>query len=111
MIIFSLILASEAAMREIIGRNLASVWFDELRPAARAEVDEVYAIRLKTNTQVTKLDCVMTHDLLALLQKCPGLWISSASRRIGIGNGKSSYVTFAIRWPTAVVSSTLSRIR
>jgi hypothetical protein len=73
MIIFSLILASEAAMREIIGRNLASVWFDELRPAAREEVDEVYAIRLKTNTQVTKLDCVMTHDLLALLQKCPGV--------------------------------------
>ena len=32
MIIFSLILASEAAMREIIGRNLASVWFEERRP-------------------------------------------------------------------------------
>ena len=71
MIIFSLILVSEAAMREIIGRNLASVWFEELRPRLRAQVDEVYAIRLKTNTQVTKLDCVMTHDLLALLQKCP----------------------------------------
>ena len=30
-------------------------------------------MRLKTNTQVAKLNCVMTHDLLALLQKCPGV--------------------------------------
>jgi hypothetical protein len=44
-----------------------------LRPAARIEVEEVYASRLKTNTQVTKLDCVMLHDLLALLRKCPGV--------------------------------------
>jgi hypothetical protein len=73
MIIFSLILAAEAAMKEIIGRNLASAWFEELRPAARAGVDEVYAVRMKTNTQVTQLDCVMTHDLLALLNKCPGV--------------------------------------
>jgi hypothetical protein len=37
MIIFSLILASEAAMREIISRNLASAWLEKLRPAGRAE--------------------------------------------------------------------------
>jgi hypothetical protein len=73
MIVFSLILVSEAAMREIISRHMASEWFDKLRPAARVEVEEVYADRRKTNTEVSKLDCVMIHDLLALLYKCTGI--------------------------------------
>ena len=73
MIIFSLILASEAAMREIIGRNLALTWLEKLRPAGRAELEKVYEARLKTNTQVTKLDCLMIHDLLALLYECTGI--------------------------------------
>jgi hypothetical protein len=73
MIIFSLILASEAAMREIIGRNLASTWLEKLRPAARVEVEKVYEDRLRTNTEVTKLDCLMIHDSLALLYECTGI--------------------------------------
>lgn len=73
MIIFSLILASEAAMREIISRNLASAWLEKLRPAGRAEVEKVYQDRLRTNTEVTKLDCLMIHDLLALLHECTAI--------------------------------------
>jgi hypothetical protein len=73
MIIFSLILTSEAAMREIISRTLDSVWLDKLRPAGRAEVEKVYEARLKTNTEVTKLDCLMIHDLLALLYECTAI--------------------------------------
>jgi hypothetical protein len=73
MIIFSLILASEAAMREIISRNLASAWLEKLRPAGRAEVEKVYEVRLKTNTEVTKLDCLMIHGLLALLYECTAI--------------------------------------
>ena len=70
MITFSLILSSEAAMREIIGRDLASSWLEKLSRAARTKVEEVYEVRLKTNTQVTKLECVMIHDLLSLLYGC-----------------------------------------
>ena len=73
MIIFSLILASEAAMREIISRNLASTWLEKLRPAGKVEVEKVYEVRLKTNTEVTKLDCLMIHDLLALLYDCTAI--------------------------------------
>lgn len=73
MIIFSLILVSEAAMREIISRHMASEWFEKLRPAARVEVEEVYEVRRRTNTEVSKLDCVMIHDLLALLHTCTGV--------------------------------------
>ena len=73
MIIFSLILASETAMREITSRNLASVWFEKLRPAAKTEVETVYNNRVKNNTEVTKLDCLMIHDLLALMNECTGI--------------------------------------
>ena len=73
MIIFSLILASEGAMREIISRNLASTWLEKLRPAGREEVEKVYEARLKTNTEVTKIDCLMIHDLLALLSECTAI--------------------------------------
>jgi hypothetical protein len=73
MIIFSLILASEGAMREIISRNLASTWLENLRTAGREEIEKVYEVRLKTNTEVTKLDCLMIHDLLALLYECTAI--------------------------------------
>jgi hypothetical protein len=73
MIIFSLILASETAMREITSRNLASVWFEKIRPAAKMDVEKVYNNRVKTNTEVTKLDCLMIHDLLALMNECTGI--------------------------------------
>jgi hypothetical protein len=36
------------------------------------EVEEVYEVRRRTNTEVSRLDCVMIHDLLALLYKCTG---------------------------------------
>lgn len=73
MIIFSLILVSETAIREIIGEHMASEWFETLRPAARVEMEEVYEVRKSSNTEVSKLDCVMLHDLLTLLYKCTGI--------------------------------------
>lgn len=73
MIIFSLILISESAMREIIGRYIESEWFEKLRPAAKVEVEEVFEVRRRTNTEVSKLDCVMLHDLLSLLYECTGV--------------------------------------
>lgn len=72
MIIFSLILVSETAMREIISEHMPE-WFETLRPAARVETEKVYKVRRKTNTEVSKLDCVMLHDLLALLYKSTGI--------------------------------------
>jgi hypothetical protein len=73
MIALSLILASEAAMKEIISQSMGSSWEEALRPAARAEVENVYHVRKRNNTEVTKLDCLMIHDLLALLLKCPAV--------------------------------------
>lgn len=72
MIIFSLILASEAAIREIVSKSLPS-WFDRLSPSAKMKVEEVFKVRVKTDTQVAKIDCLMIHDLLSLMPKCPGV--------------------------------------
>ena len=33
-------------------------------------MEKVYEVRLRTNTEVTKLDCLMIHDLLDLLYEC-----------------------------------------
>lgn len=73
MIVFSLILASEAAMKEIISRNLSSSWLGQLRQASKAGVEKIYQVRVRNNTEVTKLDCLMIHDLLALLCECTGV--------------------------------------
>jgi hypothetical protein len=73
MIIFSMILASETAMSALIERRLGSNWIEQLKPAAREGVMEIYQSRSQHNTEVTPLECLMLHQRLELLARCPGL--------------------------------------
>jgi hypothetical protein len=59
MVLFSLILTSEAAANVIIDRCLGRTWIEHL------PVKQV-----RTNTQVTRLECLMLHDRLHLLGNC-----------------------------------------
>jgi hypothetical protein len=70
MVLFSLILTSEAAANVIIERCLGSAWVDRLAAGQRARVNEIFNQRLRTNTEVTMLECLMLHDRLQLLGKC-----------------------------------------
>jgi hypothetical protein len=70
MVLFSLILTSEAAANVIIDRCLGPTWIDHLSDEQRARVHEIFDQRLRTNTEVTMLECLMLHDRLRLLGKC-----------------------------------------
>jgi hypothetical protein len=70
MVLFSLILTSEAAVNVIIDRCMGSTWIEHLPVKQRARVDEIFNQRVRTNTQVTRLECLMLHDRLHLLGKC-----------------------------------------
>jgi hypothetical protein len=70
MVLFSLILTSEAAANVIIDRCLGPTWIECLPAGQRARVNEIFDQRLRNNTQVTKLECLMLHDRLQLLGKC-----------------------------------------
>jgi len=70
MVLFSLILTSEAAANAIIDRCLGRTWIEHLPVEQRARVDEIFNQRVRTNTQVTRLECLMLHDRLRLLGRC-----------------------------------------
>jgi hypothetical protein len=72
MVVFSLVLAGEAAMNRIIEARLGPDWPDALGERARAELEALYKERVRTNTQITKLDCLLLSQRLRLLEKCPG---------------------------------------
>lgn len=83
MVLFSLILTSEAAANMIIDRCLGPAWIERLSAEQRAHVNEVFNQRLRTNTEVTMLDCLMLHDRLQLLGKC-----DRAVPELGFASGK-----------------------
>jgi hypothetical protein len=70
MVLFSLILTSEAAANVIIDRCLGSAWIERLSDGQRARVNGIFDQRIRNNTEVTKLECLMLHDRLQLLGKC-----------------------------------------
>lgn len=70
MVIFSLILTSEAASNVIVDRCLGPAWVEHLPAQQQARVNEIFNQRLRTNTEVTMLECLMLHDRLRLLGKC-----------------------------------------
>ena len=59
MVLFSLILTSEAAANVIIDRCLGSTWIERLPAEQQARVNEIFNQRLRTNTEVTMLECLM----------------------------------------------------
>jgi hypothetical protein len=70
MVLFSLILTSETAANVIINRCLGPTWIEHLPAEQQARVDAIFQQRVRTNTQVTRLECLMLHDRLRLLGKC-----------------------------------------
>lgn len=83
MVLFSLILTSEAAANVIIDRCLGRTWIEHLPVKQRARVDEIFNQRVRTNTQVTRLECLMLHDRLHLLGKC-----DQVVSELGFASGK-----------------------
>jgi hypothetical protein len=76
MVLFSLILTSEAAANVIIDRCLGAAWIERLPDEQQVRVSRIFDQRVRTNTEVTKLDCLMLHDRLQLIgemrRSCPG---------------------------------------
>jgi hypothetical protein len=70
MVLFSLILTSESAANVIIDRYLGPAWIEYLPGEQRERVNDIFNQRLRTNTEVTSLECLMLHDRLRLLGKC-----------------------------------------
>jgi hypothetical protein len=71
MVLFSLILAAEAAMNVIIERNLGSSWVDRLSDQQQQRARAVFEQRLQHNTEAALMECIMLHNRLELLSKCP----------------------------------------
>lgn len=74
MVVFSLILAAESAMNRIIGDRLGPDWLGYLGDESRRDVERLYAERVRTNTQITELDCLLLSQRLRLIAKCPGVF-------------------------------------
>ena len=70
MVLFSLILTSEAAANVIIDRCPRHTWIEHLAAEQRARANEIFSQRLRTNTEVTMLECLILRDRLRLLGKC-----------------------------------------
>lgn len=70
MVLFSLILATELALRSMIATAYGNDDWKLLLSSARQEkLEEVYASRSENNTQMTRLDCLMLEDTLTLVRK------------------------------------------
>jgi hypothetical protein len=70
MVLFSLILAAESAVKVIILDYLGPSWFDHLGAERQEKARDIYDLRVKDNAQVTLLECLMISDRLHLLSKC-----------------------------------------
>jgi hypothetical protein len=83
MVLFSMILTSETAANVIIDRCLGTTWIEHLAAEQQARVNEIFNQRLRTNTEVTMLECLMLPDRLRLLGKCDGI-----VSELGFSSGK-----------------------
>lgn len=70
MVLFSLILASETAANTVIDRCLGPSCIERLPAGRQARIRKFYDDRLRTNTEVTILECLMLRDRLDLLGQC-----------------------------------------
>jgi hypothetical protein len=66
-----MILASESAINVIIQQRLGESWIEHLSEKERQGVDKVFQDRLRHNTEITRLECVMLPQRLDLLAVSP----------------------------------------
>jgi hypothetical protein len=72
MVLFSMILASESAINVVIQQRLGQSWIGHLSEKEREGVGKVFQDRLRHNTEITQLECVMLPQRLDLLAASPG---------------------------------------
>jgi hypothetical protein len=96
MVLLGFILASEVGMNLLIEDRLEEGWVDSLSGNAPEEVERIYQERVRTNAEISRLDCLMLHQRLSLLGK---------SRETCRDLGFSSKKAYA-RW-----ASTMTRLR
>jgi hypothetical protein len=82
MVLFGMILASETAANVIIDHCLGPSWIDHLSVERGTRIRKIFDDRLRTNTEVTMLECLMLRDRLNLLRECG----SSVISRLGFAS-------------------------
>jgi hypothetical protein len=71
MVLLGFILASEVGMNALIQARLGDGWMDHLGGNWATEVERLYQERVRSNAELTRLDCLMLHQRLSLLGKSP----------------------------------------
>jgi CBS domain len=73
MVLLAFILTSEVGMNALIEARLGPDWTDHLGVKWEAEVDRLFQERLRSNAEISRLDCLLLHQRLSLLGKAPHL--------------------------------------
>ena len=71
MVTFSFVISAELAINTIVEGTLGPEWLDRLPKKQREHVEQIYADRRAADVEIGHLECLMLHQRLALLGKCP----------------------------------------
>ena len=74
MVTFSISLAAEAGLTQLIQRIYGDDWFANLPQGRQVYVSEIFEDRHRSNAEILRLDCMMLEDRLCLVGKRPVLW-------------------------------------
>ena len=69
MAVLATILACESALAAMIAREYGDSWPAALAGRRRSGLEEVYAQRRRSNTEIARFDCLMLRDRLALVRR------------------------------------------
>lgn len=67
MVLLSFILTSEMGMNELITRHVGEGWLSGLSDTTRKELKAMYERRVRSNTEIAPVDCLMLHQRLDLV--------------------------------------------
>lgn len=83
MVIFSISLAAEAGLTQLVQRSYRNDWFRHLSQGRQDYVTGIFDQRHRSNTEISRLDCMMLEDRLCLVGTRPELWrqLGFVSRR------------------------------
>lgn len=68
MVTFSIILAAEMALTELIARSYGDSWVSNLSAEEQDQITKVYDERVRRNAEISKLDCMMLRHRLSLVE-------------------------------------------
>jgi hypothetical protein len=67
LVLLGFIFASEAAMNILIVADLGDDWMDKLSGEWKSQVDRLYQERVRSNVEISPIDCLMLHQRLSLV--------------------------------------------